>query len=459
VIQRRAFANLYNGGYTVREELLLAKGKGLAALLLTLLLAVVTCAGATEKTIYSFAGGTGDGAYPNTNLVMDKTGNLYGTTDSGGIGDSCSPFGASCGVVYELQRSGATFTESVIYSFTGGTDGGLPYGNLIIDAKGNLYGTTYLGGNQFGCPGGPCGVVFELSKVNGTWQETILHDFGASGDGWYPNAGVVMDSKGNLYGTTNVGGISGACNADGFAGYGCGVVYELSPAGNATWSETILYEFTGGADGGFPNAPVTLDKSGNLYGVTSTWGDGSGCTDGCGTIFKLSPSQGNWTESTIYTFTGYADGGNPVTGLILDSAGNLYGTAQGGSAYYGSVFQLKPANSQWALNTLYTFSGGADGGSPVGSLVGKGTTLYGTTTGGGTGQGCGLFGGEPCGVIYSLAPGKSAWKETVLYSFTGGDDGGEPQTSVIFAPNGKIYGGAALIGGTHGLGTVYEITP
>jgi len=451
--------SLERGTQFVTKKLVFVKCNGVAVLLGTLLLAAITCAAATEKTIYSFAGGTGDGAYPDTNLVMDKAGNLYGTTDSGGAGDSCSPFGASCGVVYELQRSGSSFTEKVIYSFTGGTDGGLPYGNLIIDAQGNLYGTAYLGGNQFGCSGGPCGVVFELSKVNGSWEETILHNFGAPGDGWYPNAGVIMDSKGNLYGTTNVGGINGACNADGFAGYGCGVVYQLTPAGGGNWNETVLYEFTGGADGGFPNAPVTLDKSGNLYGATANWGTGTGCIDGCGTIFKLSSGRGGWTETTIYTFTGYADGGNPVTGLIFDPAGNLYGTAQGGSAYYGSVFQLKPANGQWTLNTLYTFTGGADGGNPIASLVGRGTTLYGTTTGGGTGSGCGLFGDYPCGVIYSLTPGKGGWKENVLYSFTGGNDGGEPQTSLIFAPNGKIYGGAALIGGAHGLGTVYEITP
>lgn len=445
------------------KKFLFASGRNLTALLLTLLWVTAAYAASTEKTIYSFAGGTGDGAYPGTTLVADKDYNLYGTTDTGGSYGNCSPFGETCGVVYELKRSGANFTESVIYQFTGETDGGLPHGNLIIDSKGNLYGTAYLGGNQYSCAGGPCGVVYELSKVNGAWQETVLHNFGAPGDGMYPQAGVVMDKQGNLYGTTNVGGISGGCNTDGFGGYGCGTVYELSPSGNGTWTETILYAFTGASDGGFPYSSLAIDKSGNLYGTTNVYGAnaGYGCNgDGCGTIYELTPGESGWTFNTLYNFTGSSDGGNPVAGLILDSAGNLYGTTPAdGPYYYGAAFQLHPANGAWTEETLYTFTGQADGGTPDAALVAKGTTFYGTTSSGGTGTGCGLFGAYPCGVIFTLTPSKSGWTENVIYSFTGGDDGGEPQTSVTLAPTGKILGGAALIGGAHGLGTIYEILP
>jgi hypothetical protein len=474
VLKRRPSDNLFyqrgismsavrRGHSMQKTELSMASAKGLTAFLLILMWVTAGYAASTEKTVYSFAGGSSDGSYPGTTLVADKNYNLYGTTDSGGSHGNCSPFGESCGVIYELKRSGANFTESVIYQFTGETDGGLPYGSLIIDAKGNLYGTAYLGGNQYSCAGGPCGVVYELSQVNGAWQETVLHDFGAAGDGMYPQAGLVMDKQGNLYGTTNVGGISGACNTDGFAGYGCGTVFELSPSGNGTWTETVLYAFTGGADGAFPYSSLVIDKAGNVYGTTNSFGStfGSGCDGyGCGTAFELTKSESGWTLNTIYEFTGNADGGNPVAGMILDSAGNLYGTTSSFSQYYyGAVFQLHPANGGWTENTLYTFTGGADGGTPDAPLVGRGTTLYGTTSGGGTGTGCGLFGAYPCGVIFSLTPGSGGWTENVIYSFTGGDDGGEPQTSVTFAPNGKILGGAALIGGEHGLGTIYEITP
>jgi hypothetical protein len=302
--------------------------------------------------------------------------------------------------------------------------------------------------------------VFELSKQSGTWTETVLYNFGGGSGGAYPRAGLVMDKQGNLYGTTDVGGIPGACNSSGFAGYGCGTVFELSPTGNG-WTETILYAFTGGADGGFPYAALILDKSGNLYGTTYVYGYSGGCNGyGCGAVYKLTHGKNGWIESTLYAFTGVADGGYPVAGLIFDPAGNLYGTTSAfGPYYYGTVFQLHPTNGGWKENTIYTFTGGADGGSSQAALVGKGTILYGTTYGGGTGTGCGLFGVYPCGVVFSLTHGTKGWTENVLYAFQGSTDGGLPEASVTVSPSGSLMGGTALMGGEHAVGAIFEIKP
>jgi hypothetical protein len=450
--------------YIQRKEWFLLPGRCLAAILLTLLLTTVAWAGSKENVLYSFVGGSSDGAYPTTALVSDKAGNLYGTAYEGGSYGHCSPFGQSCGVVFELTpKHGGGWSESVIYTFTGGTDGGSPDGTLIIDSNGNLYGTTYLGGTQSSCPGGPCGTVYELTppKNSGSWQETVLYSFGGGTDGAYPRAGLVMDKQGNLYGTTDVGGLSGGCNVSGFGGYGCGTVFELSPA-QSGWTESILYVFTGGTDGGFPYAGLTIDKSGNLYGTTYVYGNANACGGyGCGTVYKLSHGQNGWAENTIYTFTGVTDGSNPVAGLSLDAAGNLYGTAASGGTdlYYGTVFELKASKGGWTEKTLYSFTGLADGGVPEATLLLKGSTLYGTTYTGGTGTKCGLFGGMRCGTAFKVSKGKKGWKEVVFHSFNyDGTDGAEPAASVIRDSAGNLLG-TASIGGSRGLGVVFQITP
>jgi uncharacterized repeat protein (TIGR03803 family) len=269
----------------------------------------------TETVLYSFTGGA-DGATPYAGLIPDTAGNLYGTTYSGGAHGK--------GVVFELIRCSSVasgYEYKVLYSFTGGADGGNPDAALLRDAAGNLYGTAAYGG------AGNAGVVFKLSP---TGSETVLHSFSGA-DGALPHAGLVRDTAGNLYGTTLVGGAAtGTCNPP----YGCGVVFKLSPTG----TETVLHSFTGGADGANPYAGLAQDAAGNLYGTAA----GGGISN-AGVVFKLTPTG---TETVLHTFTGGADGSIPVAGLIQDAAGNLYGTAAAGGIGFpvqaGVVFRLTP---------------------------------------------------------------------------------------------------------------------
>jgi uncharacterized repeat protein (TIGR03803 family) len=260
--------------------------------------------------LYSFTGGA-DGAEPVAGVIMDKAGNLYGTTQYGG------PF--SSGTVFKVDTTGK---ETVLYTFTGGrggTDGYFPEG-LIGDAAGSLYGITQLGGNF------SFGTVF---KLDGTGKETVLYRFTGGSSGDQPVGGVILDNAGNLYGATQGGGTSFA-----------GTVFKL----NTTGKKTVLYSFLGGADGVYPAAGVIADAAGNLYGTTQ-YGGGLNCFgDGCGTVFKLEKTG---KETVLYSFTGGADGASPVAGLVRDSAGNLYGTAYFGgdplcSGGCGVVFKIAP---------------------------------------------------------------------------------------------------------------------
>jgi uncharacterized repeat protein (TIGR03803 family) len=288
-----------------------------------------------EKVLYSFTGG-GDGGKPTAGLIEDLAGNLYGTTTYGGIG--CGNYG--CGTVFKLIRCGSEpsgYEFKVLHRFTGGADGGFPYASLIRDAAGNLYGTTYSGGSS-----SLSGTVFKLSP-DGT--ETILHRFTGGADGAFPQAGLIRDSAGNLYGATFAGGLEHSrCGYVGFTS--CGVVFKVSP----TDGETVLYSFTGGGDGAGPVAGLLRDAGGNLYGTTSAGGaKSSTCPysqDGsCGVVFKLSPTG---IETVLHSFTG-GDGSYPLAGLIPDLAGNLYGTTLGGGGNgpcggvgCGVVFKLTP---------------------------------------------------------------------------------------------------------------------
>jgi uncharacterized repeat protein (TIGR03803 family) len=247
-----------------------------------------------ETVLYSFTGGA-DGGGPYAGVVRDSTGNLYGTTSGGGT--------ANAGVVYKLETTGQ---ETVLYSFTGGADGGAPYAGVIRDPAGNFYGTTQNGGTA------NAGVVYKLGT---TGHETVLYSFSGGADGGYPVAGVIRDSAGNLYGTTYYGGTANA-----------GVVYKLDTTGH----ETVLYTFTGRVDGGYPTG-VIRDSAGNLYGTTSAeWG----------VVYKLDTTG---HETVLYTFTGGADGSGPQAGVIRDSAGNLFGTTSaGGKRSTGVVFKLTP---------------------------------------------------------------------------------------------------------------------
>jgi uncharacterized repeat protein (TIGR03803 family) len=280
-----------------------------------------------ETVLHSFSGG--DGAEPYAGLIMDKAGNLYGTTELGGTG-TC--FNVSCGIVFKLDTSG---NETVLHSFANSPDGGIPYAGLVMDKAGNLYGTTLEYGASSNCFQG-CGTVFKLDTSG---NETVLHSFtGYPSDGAGPRAGLIMDKAGNLYGTTSFGGGSGSCG-----GGGCGTVFKLDTSGN----ETVLHSFTNSdGDGANPNAGLIMDKAGNLYGTTFSGGDLT-CSfgEGCGTVFKLDTS-GN--ETVLHSFTG-GDGAFPVGGLIRDKAGHLYGTTTGGgtatcsfSEGCGTVFKLTP---------------------------------------------------------------------------------------------------------------------
>ena len=286
----------------------------------------------THSVLHHFAGYPSDGASPK-DLVADAAGNLYGITTAGG-GNACGvddTFG--CGTVFKLTPNpDGTYSESVLYNFTGGSDGQYPFGGLIADAAGNLYGTTFYGGGS-GCDGSGCGTVFEL-KLNpdGTYTERMLHSFIGDRDGAGPAAGLLTDAVGNLYGTTSEGGGSHACLT------GCGTVFTLTPNLDGTYSESVLHRFSAN-DGQAPYAGLIADAAGNLYGTTYTGGPiGSVCA-WCGTVFRLTPTG---TLSVLHNFTGYpSDGANPATGLIADAAGNLYGTtSQGGNNNYGTVFKL-----------------------------------------------------------------------------------------------------------------------
>ncbi len=380
-----------------------------------------------EQVLYTFTGP--GGASPQAGLIMDRAGNLYGTTTVGGAG--------GYGTVFELSPNGSGgYTESVLHSFAGG-DGAVPSAALIMDGVGNLYGTTQNGG-QVGE-----GEVFELSPTpGGDYLLSVLHTFTGStaavSDGGAPGAALIMDSAGNLYGTTQTGDIDND-----------GVVFELSPSVGGGYQETPLYSFnytfSGINDGADCLSALYLDSAGNLYSTTNGGGD-----YGFGTFFKLSPGPGGYTETIFYQFTGLNDGGQSQAGLITDSAGNFYGTSSGGGAFgYGLVFEFSPkATGGYTETVLYTFTGGADGGGPVAELISDSAgNLYGTTIAGGPNN---------KGVVFQLSSVAGGYTESVLYAFSGGNDGGKPSSSLIMDNAGNLYG-TALEGGTSNDGVVFEI--
>jgi len=322
--------------------------------------------GWTQDVLYSFRGSS-DGFNPTGNLVIDAAGNLYGTTLSGGTGNGCLNQNYLCsGTVFELAQSKGGWKHVVLYNFcslSGCADGAGP-GGLTSDGAGNLYGSTITGGQQ--CESG-CGTVYELSPSHGSWTEKVLYAFNSSGDGNYPTPGITIDDAGNLYGTTYNGG-----------GYGYGIVYKLK-RGKHRWQEVMIYAFEGSTNYRNPNGYLTLDSAGNIFGTTT--GGTSGCEYQCGIVYRLSRSNGQWIEETVYTFDG-THGASPNGGLVLDSAGHFYGsTLLGGNYDFGEVFELKPGKT-WTIKLLYNFTGeGADEYPNPGLILGPGGGLYGTTPG------------------------------------------------------------------------------
>ena len=421
---------------------------------LSLLLAPVAVAQNQFKTLTRFTqrrAGRMNGYAPSDSLIVDQAGNLYGTTVYGGT-NNCSRTG--CGVVFKLApNSGGSWTESVLYRFAGGNDGANPYAGLILDAAGNLYGTTSSGGaNGFG------GTVFKLTpNKDGTWSESVLYSFCSftnCTDGGFPYAGVILDHAGNLYGTTVYGGNS-ANNCNG-GNLNCGVVYKLTPKSGGGWTESVLYNFTGGSDGGAPPGGLIFDQSGNLYGTAQESNAGS-CRFGCGVVFQLTPqSNGSWTESVLHSFTGGGDGGIPAGGLIFDAKGNLYGaTVLGGhigrcSVGCGVAFELTPNGGSWTESVLHQFRG-RDGGFPAAGLTFDAAgNLYGTTEVDGP--------GTTNGVVFKLTPNSSGgWRETVVHAFQN-RPGSSPRAGVVFDAAGNLYG-TTYGDGTATFGSVFEIMP
>lgn len=442
-------------------------------------------AAATESTLHSFVAQR-NGSNPQGGLIADAAGNLYGVTSSGGA--------YGFGTVFELIPDQGGWTQKILYSFTGGSDGREPLGRLTFDSAGNLYGVTIgnvfelepnrdgswtisvlqtfadeedleaglvfdQAGNLYGTTisggSGQGGIVFELSpSSSGGWTQTVLYSFSFSGGPSNPVGELVLDKAGNIFGALAYGG-------NGCSG-GCGAIYELSPA-SGQWNLTILHNFTAGTDGAFPSAGLISDAAGNLYGVTQDGGGGGAgfCNYGCGTVFKLAPAgNGQWTETVLYSFQGRTDGSFPGGELVFDSAGNLYGTVSSGGGgpcsflgVYGcgTAFQLTPsASGQWTESVLWRFSKAPGGTNPSsGLLLNAPGQLIGET----------YYGNNPGhnGTVFALTPSKGSWSLSVLSSFVD-TDGDYPTAGVVADAAGNLYGTTSS-GGANGLGGVFELTP
>jgi uncharacterized repeat protein (TIGR03803 family) len=319
-----------------------------------------------------------------------------------------APLATLRGILVLILLAAATVAaaqETVVYSFPSNNGYGWgPNGGLVIDSAGNLYGTTVFGGGT-GCAGFGCGAVFELTpKAGGGWTEKVLHRFNLNGkDGYYPATGLAVDAAGNLYGTTGNGGI-----------YGFGVVFEFTPKTGGGWAEKILYNFNG-------NDPqpeeLIVDAAGNLYGMAY-----QGDAHNYGYVFDLSPrTGGGWMEKILYSFIGTDGSQSPLSNLTFDKAGNLYGTTYGGGPNpYGDVFELSPTGGSWTETVLHRFTYDlVDGYRPEGGVIFDAAgNLYGTTTSGGPNSGY--------GTVFELSPvSGGGWTETILYSFSAGSSLGK----------------------------------
>jgi uncharacterized repeat protein (TIGR03803 family) len=388
------------------------------ALVLVLVSAAASPVQAQTFTVLHSFKGAPDGSVPWSTLVPDPAGNLYGTTSIGGDG---------YGTIFQINTAG----KLKILHRLKANEGGTPYAGLLRDPEGNLYGTTTAYGAYDN------GTVFKLDKAG---RLKVLYSFKGGSDGWEPRATLIRDKKGNLYGTTLYGGQPG-CN--------CGIVFKV----DSTGKETVLYAFGKYfGDGEWPFAGVIMDSAGNLYGTTGIGGShrGSACIEtGCGTVFRLDPSG---TETLLYEFNGGTDGANPLAALIRDQKGNLFGTAWNGGDLNcnfgggcGVVFKLDSNNKE---TVLYNFEATDGGGIPEAGLVRDAAgNFYGTAYGSGS---C----GTGCGAVFKL---DRNGKETVLHKFIG-NDGGQPLGTVAFDAKGNLYGTTSSYG-KYNLGTVFKITP
>lgn len=404
-----------------------------------LLMLALSCApqAQTFTVLHTFQGYDGEG--PLAQLTLDSSGNLYGTTVQGGVLDAISPCGKSgCGTSFMLNKAGKQIWQ---HSFDG-RNGQYPFAGMLRDSAGNLFGATEQGGaNCYGTGFPGCGTVYMLGK---TGKETLLYSFAGAPDGFFPESVPVGDVMGNLYGTTPEGGI-----------FGAGAVFKI----DSTGKETVLYSFTGDADGCGPGQLI-MDAAGNLYGATADGGAGF-CNSGYGVVFELDTSG---TLTVLHTFVG-GDGAYPGIS-IRDAAGNIYGGTAGGGigcgTGCGTLFELSPQGSgNWSETLLYEFCSlaeCADGESPGPPVMDAAGNLYGITVFGGTHRNCN---GDGCGTVFKL---DATGNESVLHSFTGGTDGAFPSAGLAMDSAGNLYGNAEEGGDTacyppHGCGTVFKLTP
>jgi|HubBroStandDraft_6_1064221.scaffolds.fasta_scaffold05610_9 uncharacterized repeat protein (TIGR03803 family) len=406
---------------------------------LAVILLASTVSATTEMSLWNFDTTNGGAGNPfANNLIFDGV-NFYGVTWEGGNTAGCFN---GCGTVFELSpNSHGGWNETGLYSFdpANGTDGSNPLGGLVRDRQGNLYGTTYYGGGSTNCNNG-CGTVFKLTHGSSGWTETVLYTFTGSTDGNYPYSTLTIGTNGSLYGTTYGDGGTGTL----------GTVYQLSPTAEG-WKKNTLHTFKGKPDGSYPTGAVVFDKMGRLYGTAS-----SGGTYGYGCVYRLERHSTRWTLSVLHSFNS-SDGAFPSwVSLIIDQAQNLYGTTENGGANdTGTVWELaySATLNKYSEKVLHSFGpkGGTDGGYPwAGVTMRKEGTLYGTTSEGGTSN---------WGTIFVVTEAKNKkWKERVLYSFTGAQDGGQPGGDLLNGANGGLYG-IADGGGAYVNGVVFEIAP
>ena len=351
---------------------------------------------ATYTVLHNFAGGTSDGSGSGAEVTLDASGNIYGTTDTGGAN--------LAGVIFKLTSGG---TESLLHSFGGSGDGTDPDGAVTIESNGDMYGTTGSGGaNQNGG-------IWKLA-ADGTYS--VLHNF-TTDEGSFARGRLVQDGKGNFYGTCLFGGASGN-----------GTVFKYSAKGKLK----ILHTFNG-TDGQYPEHGVARDKAGNIYGATAFGG-----TSGEGTVWKIAKDG---TFSTLYNFTGGTDGGFIYGAVAIDKAGNVYGNADdGGTGGGGTVFKVAPDGT---LTTLYNFTGGADGSNPEGDMLRLGKNLYSTTTNSGANSEGGVYELTATGKLKVLAD----------FSATNGN-----YYSAGLTPSGKTFYGTTEFGGASDNGVVFSLT-
>ena len=408
----------------------------IAVMIVLISLTLASSAWAAEyKTLHKFKQTGVRGLAPYGGLIFDAAGNLYGTTAGGGVRGN--------GTVFELTPNGdGSWVKRVLYSFRH-SDGRGPHSSLIFDAAGNLYGTAFYGGSGSACGRDGCGTIFQLApNADGSWAVSVLHSFNGS-DGAGPYGGLTFDADGNLYGATAWGG------ADGL-----GVAFELTPNGDGSWGESVLHSFSG-SEGGEPLGRMIFDAAGNLYGTTYQGG-----AHGNGTVFELTPNgDGSWVESLLHSFNG-SDGGYPFADLTFDAAGNLYGTTKFGGHYRctygcGTVFKLTPnGDGSWVESVLHLFNG-SDGRYPVGGLTFDAAgNLYGTTLYGGGSACC----HQGRGTVFKLTPnGDGSWTQSVLHRFID-RPGAWPNADLVPDQTGNLYGTTVGDGKTT-FGSVFEITP